>query len=215
MNVTRRDFLNGMAVAVIAGMSPLELLYGKEQAKEIAQKILMDDNYYPPKLTGLRGSTDQSYEFAHMLRDGEKFDFQSLPIEEKYDLVVVGAGISGLCAACVYQDKAKNKKKVLILDNHDDFGGHARRNEFHLEDGMILSYGGSESLQSPKALYSKEVVKFLNGLGIDIDDLAKKFDVNFYPDLNLSRGVYFNKKDFGVDKVVSGNPRKVICDDIP
>ncbi|AWI34797.1 NAD(P)/FAD-dependent oxidoreductase [Helicobacter apodemus] len=215
MNITRRDFLNGMAVAVVAGMSPLELLYGKEQATHINQKILNQDNVYPPSLTGLRGSTNESYEFAHMLRDGEKFDFNSLAIEENYDLIVVGAGISGLCAACIYQDKAGNKKKILILDNHDDFGGHARRNEFHLKDRMILSYGGSESLQSPKTLYSQEVIEFLGGLGINIDDLAKKFNVNFYPDLNLSRGVYFNKKDFGQDKVVSGNPRRIICDDIP
>ncbi|RDU72302.1 NAD(P)/FAD-dependent oxidoreductase [Helicobacter aurati] len=215
MSITRRDFLNGIALTVVAGASPLELLYGKEQAKKEAAKILLEDNYYPPKLTGLRGSTDASYEFAHMLRDGENFDFQSLPIEEEYDLIIVGAGISGLCAACVYQDKNKNQKRVLILDNHDDFGGHARRNEFHLRDRMILSYGGSESLQSPKALYSKEIVEFLKGLGVDIDTLAKSFNVNFYPDLNLSRGVYFNKKDFGADKVVSGNPRKIICDDIP
>ncbi|STQ85803.1 NAD(P)/FAD-dependent oxidoreductase [Helicobacter muridarum] len=214
MNITRRDFLNGMAVAVVAGMSPLQLLYGKD-AKNISHKLLTKDDYYPPKLIGLRGSTNESYEFAHALRDGDEFDFKNLNIEEKYDLVVVGAGISGLAAACVYQDKMGNKKKVLILDNHDDFGGHARRNEFYINDKMILSYGGSESLQSPKALYSKEVVEFLGKLGINIDELAKKFDVNFYPDLNLSRGVYFNKNDFGEDKVVSGNPRKVICDDIP
>lgn len=214
MKVTRRDFLNGIAVSVVAGMSPIQLLYGAE-AKKINARILQDDNFYPPVLTGLRGSDNKSYEFAHLLRDGETFDYKSLPIEESYDLVVVGAGISGLCAACVFRDKAGKDAKILVLDNHDDFGGHARRNEFHIQDTTILSYGGSESLQSPKALYSKEVVQFLASLGINIDKLAKSFDVNFYPDLKLGRGVYFNKKDFGVDKVVSGNPRRIISDDIP
>lgn len=206
----RRDFLNGMALTILAGMTPLQVLYGKDAKVEDFTK-----EYYPPKWLGLRGSNNASYEFAHMLRDGHKFDFSSLKPKQEYDLVVVGAGISGLAAACFYQNKFGKNKKILILDNHDDFGGHARRNEIELEDGTILSYGGSESFQSPKALYSKEVVDLLSSLGVNIDDLAKRFDVNFYPDLNLSRGVYFSKAEFGVDKVVSGNPRKVICDDIP
>ncbi|HEC1769539.1 TPA: NAD(P)-binding protein [Campylobacter lari] len=206
----RRDFLNGMALTILAGMTPLQVLYGKEAKIEDFTK-----EYYPPKWLGLRGSNNASYEFAHMLRDGEKFDFSAIKPKQEYDLVVVGAGISGLAAACFYQNKFGKDKKILILDNHDDFGGHARRNEIDLEDGTILSYGGSETFQSPKALYSKEVVGLLSSLGVDIDELAKRFDVNFYPDLNLSRGVYFSKAEFGVDKVVSGNPRKVICDDIP
>nr|WP_249206156.1 NAD(P)/FAD-dependent oxidoreductase [Helicobacter kayseriensis] len=189
-------------------MSPLSLL----QAKDLKYGI---DTVYPPSLAGLRGSNNESYRYAHMIRDGEKFNFDNLQTEENYDLVVVGAGISGLCAACIFQDKKGKKAKILILDNHDDFGGHARRNEFHLKDRMILSYGGSESLQSPKTLYSKEVVEFLQGIGIDIDALAKAFDVDFYPNLGLGRGVYFNKKDYGVDRVVSGNPRKMVADDIP
>lgn len=209
MGITRRDFLNGVSLAVVAGMSPLSLLQSKDE------KYAPDMSVYPPSLTGLRGSNNESYRYAHMIRDGEKFNFHNLATEEVYDLVVVGSGISGLCAACVFQDKKGKEAKILILDNHDDFGGHARRNEFNLKDRTILSYGGSESLQSPKALYSDEVVDFLSGIGIDIDELAKAFNVNFYPDLGLSRGVYFNKKDYGVDLVVNGNPRKMIADDIP
>lgn len=206
----RRDFLNGMALSIVAGMSPLQLLYGNE-----AKITDFTKEYYPPSLLGLRGSNNASYQFAHMLRDGDKFDFSIIKPKEEYDLVIVGAGISGLAAAFFYQEKFGKDKKILILDNHDDFGGHARRNEFNLKDQTILSYGGSESFQSPKALYSKEVLHLLNSLGINIDKLAKDFDVNFYPDLKLSRGVYFSKSEFGVDKIVSGNPRKVICDDIP
>lgn len=211
MHVTRRDFLNGIGVAVVAGISPISLLSADDKNKLLG----MYDFGYPPGLKGLRGSTNDSYIAAHLLRDGEHFDFTNLSIEENYDFLVVGAGISGLCAACLYRDKMGDKSNILILDNHDDFGGHARRNEFNINDKLILSYGGSESFQSPKALYSDEVISFLSTLGINIDELAKKFDVNFYPDLGLSRGVYFNKKDFGVDKVVSGNPRQMVADDIP
>lgn len=200
--MTRRDFINGMAVAVVAGMTPLEIL--ARDAKK---------PYYPPLWQNLVGSDDDSYFFAHALRDGEQYDFSALPIQEQYDLVVVGAGISGLSAACLFHDTHKGAKS-LILDNHKDFGGHARRNEFATPYGQILTYGGSESLQSPKSLYSKKVVAFLASLNIDIDALAKCFNQDFYPDLGLSRGVFFSKKDFGASKLVSGDPRVVIDDSI-
>lgn len=200
--MTRRDFINGMAVAVVAGMTPLEIL--ARDAKK---------PYYPPLWQNLVGSDDDSYFFAHALRDGEQYDFSTLPIQEQYDLVVVGAGISGLSAACLFHDTHKDAKS-LILDNHKDFGGHARRNEFATPYGQILTYGGSESLQSPKSLYSKKVVAFLASLNIDIDALAKCFNQDFYPDLGLSRGVFFSKKDFGVSKLISGDPRVVIDDSI-
>ena len=200
--MTRRDFINGMAVAVVAGMTPLEIL--ARDAKK---------PYYPPLWQNLVGSDDDSYFFAHALRDGEQYDFSALPIQEQYDLVVVGAGISGLSAACLFHDTHKGAKS-LILDNHKDFGGHARRNEFATPYGQILTYGGSESLQSPKTLYSKKVVAFLASLNIDIDALAKCFNQDFYPDLGLSRGVFFSKKDFGASLLVSGDPRVVIDDSI-
>ncbi len=212
----RRDFLNGMALAVIAGMSPIDLLYGKATKK---QNLLTSDmqEYYPPQWLGLRGSNDKSYEFAHLLRDGEldAKTMQSLQTKESYDVVIIGAGISGLASACFYQEKFGKDSKILILDNHDDFGGHARRNEIKLDDGVIISYGGSESFQSPKTLYSKEVLGLLTSLGVDIDNLAKRFDVDFYPDLGLSRGVYFSKEFFGVDKLINGYPKREIADEIP
>jgi spermidine dehydrogenase len=46
---------------------------------------------------------------------------------EKYDLVVVGGGISGLSAAWFYRKAMGKNAKILVLDNHDDFGGHAKR----------------------------------------------------------------------------------------
>lgn len=212
MKITRREFLNGMAVGSLSGIG---LLYGGCSIFSGNKNTLSTGNYYPPALTGLRGSNDESYEFAHMLRDGEKFDFASKQVEESYDLIVVGAGLSGMCAAVLGRRKLGSDAKILILDNHDDFGGHAKRNEFSTPDGMILGYGGSESFQSPKSLYSKEVVSFLKSLGIDIDALGERFDVNFYPDMGLSRGVYFDKEHYGVDKVVNGDPGRAVADDIP
>ena len=204
MAISRRDFLNGTSIAIIAGMTPLNFLNAEQLGAE----------YYPPSLTGLRGSHPGSYESAHALSRGHtKFPIENLVVEEKYDLVVVGAGISGLSAAYFYQKKYKNSK-ILLLDNHDDFGGHAKRNEFNKNAQFILGYGGTESLQSPKHLFSKTVVNLFHELGISIDGLGNRFDRNFYPNLKLSRGVFFDKENFSIDKLVTGDPNRNVDDDI-
>ena len=204
MSITRRDFLNGVSIGVVAGLSPIDILNAAENS-----------TYYPPSLTGLRGNHPGSFENAHKLgRDGFKYSIQDLATEEKYDLVVVGAGISGLAAARFYQLKFGLKSKILILDNHDDFGGHAKRNEFNVNGKLILSYGGTESLQSPKSLYSKVALSLLKDISIDIDELGRCFNKNFYPKMGLSRGVFFDKETFGQDKMVSGDPGRAVADDI-
>lgn len=209
MTVTRRDFLNGVAISIVAGMAPTQILKASERT---ATQTL----YYPPTLTGLRGNHPGSFEGAHALaREGEKFDPKNLPIEENYDLVIVGGGLSGLASAYFWQQLQGKDKQILIIDNHDDFGGHAKRNEFHTADRMILGYGGSESFQSPEHNFSQTVKDLIKELNINVDVMAKDFDTTFYPDLNLSRGVYFDKQNFGVNKIVSGDPGRAVSDDIP
>src|SRR5215472_1765303 len=143
--ITRRDFLNGVAVSV-AGLWAGACDWGATPAE--AQNTA---GYYPPALTGLRGSHEGSYAIAHSLRDGTFWKTAGRPIDsgELYDLVVVGAGISGLAAAHYYRARAGNAARILILDNHDDFGGHAKRNEFHAGGRLLLANGGTQSIESP------------------------------------------------------------------
>ncbi|MGB2046292.1 MAG: FAD-dependent oxidoreductase, partial [Porticoccaceae bacterium] len=127
--ITRRDFLNGAAIAVVGAgtVLPRSLLALEQQAKSHFTDTL-SSSYYPPTLTGIRGSHDGSYEVAHELAWNGNRPEQYEQLDETYDLVIVGGGISGLTAAYLYLQKAGADKKVLILDNHDDFGGHAKRN---------------------------------------------------------------------------------------
>src|SRR6476620_6295660 len=176
MSITRRDFLNGTALTIAAGLTP-------------AAQLAAQPARYPPALTGLRGQHEGSFEPAHTLaREGRRFPVDGLPIDERYDLIVVGAGISGLAAAWFYR-RAKPSARILILDNHDDFGGHAKRNEFTLDGRRIVGYGGSQSLQSPNALYKEPPKRLLRELGVDIKRFETAFDRALYPSLGLSRGV--------------------------
>jgi spermidine dehydrogenase len=193
MSITRRDFLNGAALAIAAGLTP-------------AAQLAAQPGRYPPALTGMRGQHEGSYEAAHALgREGRRFAVEQAPISESYDLVVVGGGISGLSAAWFYR-RARPSARILILDNHDDFGGHAKRNEFTLGGRRIIGYGGSQSLQSPNSLHSPVAKGLLRDLGVDIARFETAFERDLYPSLGLSRGVFFNREAFGRDVLVTGEP---------
>src|SRR5438309_3923225 len=151
--ITRRDFLNGVAIGVgrtlIGGRIGTETLIAAAALDEFAPEKAPD--YYPPGRMGMRGNHDGTFTFAHRLRDGEAADSFGDPVNtgENYDLVVVGGGISGLAAAYFFRKSAGKNARILILDNHDDFGGHAKRNEFRAGGRMVLSYGGTQSIESP------------------------------------------------------------------
>jgi len=205
--VDRRDFLNGVAVTVGALGAGL-LDGGRALAQAAAAPWPQDEpGYYPPLLNGMRGSHSGSFENAHKLRDGDFWTGANAPADtgERYDLVVVGAGISGLSAAHFYR-AARPNARILILDNHDDFGGHAKRNEFHLDGKLHLLNGGTLEIDSPRP-YSPVADGLLKSLGIDPDALSKACDQDtLYPSLGLRHGVFFDKETFGVDRLVAGAP---------
>lgn len=194
--ITRRDFLNGVGLSVAAGLAPADLLHAAEGAP------------YPPALTGLRGSHDGAFETMHGLaREGATYSIDGLTEEESYDLVVVGAGLAGLSAAWFYRE-LKPDARILILDNHDDFGGHARRNEFTAGTRMLLSYGGSESMVAPRTEFGKAAKRMFRALRLDPERFydERVFHRQLYPGLGLSRGVFFARESFGRDALVSGDP---------
>ncbi len=200
--IDRRDFLDGVALAVGGAM-----LAGSGAAAAVEAGGWPQDRpgYYPPGLAGLRGSHAGSFEAAHALRDGSLHPDHAIDTGEHYDLVVVGGGISGLAAAWFWRARHPGAR-ILILDNHDDFGGHAKRNEYHLGGRLHLMNGGTLMIDSPRP-YSKVAAGLLGELGIDPVALTKACA---RPEIyaGLGTAVAFDRATFGTDALVAGAPSR-------
>lgn len=186
-DIDRRDFMGGMALSVAAGaLSPAALMANAQTAAA-----------YPPALAGLRGSHIGAFEAAHALAwEGRKWARPARQTDELYDLVIVGAGLSGLAAAHLFKARAGAPVKILILDNHDDFGGHARRNEFDVDGKTLIGYGGSQSIDGP-AVYSPGAKEILASLGVEVAKFHDYFDQGFYQRRNMRAGMYLDAKAHG------------------
>jgi spermidine dehydrogenase len=200
--ITRRDFLNGVAVTAGAAMLPVHLL-AAEQCTLTTSEAGKYTPYYPPSLTGLRGSHPGAFEVAHCVRDGTFFETfpNAQDTGESYDLIVVGGGISGLSAAHFYRKRAGTNARILILENHDDFGGHAKRNEFRIGDRTLIGYGGTYSIESPEP-YSKVAQALIEELGIQVSSFPKYLDRASYNSFGRAPKIFFDKETFGSDKLV-------------
>lgn len=195
--ITRRDFLDGVAMTIgAAAFGGMAMRPGAARAQAAA---------YPPAATGLQGQTDQAQNVMHAIRDGA-FDPNAAATDtgESYDLVVVGAGISGLTAAFVWRQQNPGAR-VLLIDPLADFGGHAKRNEFTASNGQrLIGYGGSQSLQTP-TYFSPAVHQVLADIGIEVAKFEEYYDQSWAEERGLSSALFFDAAQWGVDRLVIRN----------
>ncbi len=199
--ITRRDFIEGSlqfagSLALAGAGAPM----AAEQKSCVGMaRSATSVSHYPPSRSGLRGSHDGAFEVAHQMAWEGRTDWGRIDAQDNtdYDLVVVGAGISGLAAAYFFLEKNPDAR-ILIMDNHDDFGGHAKRNEFSWGDRTILGYGGSQSLEAPSA-YSDTAKSLLKKLNVDLNQLSDAYDQEFYRRNDLGSVVHFDRETYGSD----------------
>ena len=214
--INRRDFLNGASIAIAGAV--LAPGSSEEQGRDAspapaASRFIegspSQETYYPPTRTGMRGSHPGSFEVAHEMRFGRTWD-DAQETGEEYDLIVVGGGLSGLGAAYYFR-KAMPEARVLILENHDDFGGHAKRNEHMVDGRQVIGYGGTAYITGA---YTYEGLELLHDIGLDAEEYGRAnvgrrvYNNNRFRarELGLENAVFFDEETFGEDRLVVGEP---------
>ncbi len=196
LNISRRDFMNGISVSALTGLLPSPLTAFAQTSTHNRS-----EGFYPPAEMGMRGSHEGSYEVAHDLAFGQRtWTDPDRLTDDLYDLVIVGGGISGLAAAHFYRSRYGSDTRILILDNHDDFGGHAKRNEFTVDGKTIYGYGGSQSIDTPRE-YSDVAKALLRDIGVETDRFYKYYDQSYFSDRNLVEKTYFDKEFYDVARL--------------
>ena len=201
--ITRREFIDGFACTVAAGIAAP----GVSRTQDAPAP-------YSPGRIGYLGSRPPDYAIAHGIRDGRRYQLDAQPVAEHYDVVIIGAGIGGLASAH-YLHQARPSARILIIDNHDEFGGHARRNEFQVGGRLLLGYGDSESLDAPRRRWARVARDCIASLGVSLDRLEQAFHVDLYPGMGLSSGLFFPREIYGVDRLVTGDPVRSVPTDVP
>ncbi|PNY82915.1 FAD-dependent oxidoreductase [Deinococcus koreensis] len=191
--IERRDFLNGLAYTAAAVAAQGLMPWGRAHAGGAGGPAA---GPYPPATQGaVVGQTGAASAVMHALRDGTLTPGAGVSTGETFDLVVVGAGISGLSAAHEF-GRLNPGARVLILDPLEDIGGHASRNEFRVGGKILIGYGGSQSLQTP-SYFSPAVNALLGSVGIEPRKFEGYYDGEWFDQRGLGSGVYFDPAVWG------------------
>jgi spermidine dehydrogenase len=160
MQMVRRDFLNRTLLG--AGAALLKM----------PAPALAKDTYtgYPGVGDYARSNGDPLavVEAGHRLREGytEAEIRSAADDDERFDLIVVGGGLSGVSAAYYFRKATGGSKRCLILENHAMFGGHCKQNEFLVDGYRLMGPQASNDFGVPRA-----------GSGSQMDELFTELNI--------------------------------------
>jgi spermidine dehydrogenase len=156
--ITRRDFagsaLLGAGAALLTAAAPGAIKSAAAQTVN-APMTGLDASWTGPGGIGdygkSNGNTHEVLNAAHAHIRNQDLDAyldSATDTGEVFDLLVVGAGISGLSAAYTYHTQ-RPKSPVLLLDQHPVFGGEAKQNEFEVDGVHLWAPQGSTGMVFP------------------------------------------------------------------
>lgn len=184
-DITRRDFVGatliGSGASLLTAAAPGMRSLAKAQTYQLPMTGLGPDWTGPSGIgdyAAKNGNTHKVVNAAHgEIRNGsfDKRIAKAPVVDDLYDLVIVGAGISGLTAAYVYTHE-KPDAKVLVLDQHDIFGGEAKQNDFEVDGYRLTAPQGSTGIVVPfaKAREAGFPTPFVRELGFPTEFVHQK-----------------------------------------
>ena len=143
------------------------------------------------------GQTESARLLGHQVRDRQVRLSDAVASGEHYDLVVVGAGLSGLTAAYHYRKLLGSGARVLLVDGQSEFGGHARRNTFTLPNGQPFYEAGGTYAVEHYGETPQEVLALFSELGVTEPVLRGLRDADFRQRFGLSQGMFFDSRIVG------------------
>jgi len=162
--VTRRDFVGGTLIgsgaALLTISAPGTMSSAKAQTVPSPLNDLGADWTGPGGIgdyAGKNGNTHPVVNASHShIRNGDldKRIANAPLVDDLYDVIIVGAGISGLTSAFVTA-RENPGAKILILDQHAIFGGEAKQNEFEVDGYKLVAPQGSTGIVVPFAAAEK------------------------------------------------------------
>ena len=157
-DITRRDFVGSALLgtgSVLLGMaSPAALRTANAQTLPAPMTGLGPDWTGPGGIGDYARSNGNTFEVVNAAHGAIRNHQRDSAIPsaqdtgETYDLVIVGAGISGLAAGYTYH-KTRPASSVLMLDQHPIFGGEAKQNEFAVDGFRLTAPQGSTGIVVP------------------------------------------------------------------
>ena len=129
MSETRREFLKFAVAGSFAAGCPID------------PSLLVQSNPLKAEVDG------DHFAICHQVRDGKTFAPQ--PITRRFEVVIVGGGVSGLSAAYFLRDR-----DFLLLEKEPHWGGNAYREEYHgqgFATGSAFDEKGTASQQLAQA----------------------------------------------------------------